>query len=446
MLVQFVVKNFTCFKEETKLSMVASNYDKTRGDDNVIEVPKFNLSLLRSAVIYGANASGKSKLLKAMDFMRDMVRSSSKDKQIDDPIEITPFLLNETTENAPSLFEMIFIQENIMYRYGFEVTKKEVVSEWLYRRKATKEAEIFYREYQDFEINPSNFKKGKILADNQMIKKNTLLLSAAAQFDDAIAKNVLDWFKHFNILSGLQDNQYAGFSASMLNEKQLKSEVMQFINGADLNIADLKLVEIGIDELPQELPQKLRDSIVKSIKEGKGTIFSDVSVIHKKYNANNSFSGVVEFSLDDDESSGTQKYFAFSAPLIATLQNGQLTAIDELDAKLHPNLVCKIVGLFNSKATNPKNAQLIFNTHDTNLLASGLFRRDQIWFTEKDRYGAATLYALSDFKKGNGDKARNNEDYEINYIQGRYGAIPYLGDFDKLFRTQKEEVAHENEK
>lgn len=445
MLIQFVVKNFTCFKEETKLGMVASNYDKTRWNDNVIEVPKFNLNLLRSAVMYGANASGKSKLLKAMAFMNYMVRSSSKDKQIDDPIEITPFLLNEATENAPSLFEVIFIQNNVMYRYGFEVTTKEVVTEWLYRRKSTKEAEIFYREYQDFEVNASSFKKGKILADNQMIKKNTLLLSAAAQFDDTIAKEVLGWFKSFNILSGLQDEHYTGFSVSMLNHKKLKSEVMQFINGADLNIMDLKPIEMDIDKLPKELPQKMRESIVKSVKEGKGTFFSDISVFHKKYDANNQFSKMVEFSLDDDESSGTKKYFAFSAPLITTLHNGEVTAIDELDAKLHPNLVCKIVGLFNSKGTNVKNAQLIFNTHDTNLLASGLFRRDQIWFTEKDRYGAATLYALSDFKKENGDKARNSEDYEINYIQGRYGAVPYLGDFDKLFRTQKE-LAYEDEK
>lgn len=446
MLIQFVVKNFACFKEETKLSMVASSYDRnTRWKDNVIEVPKFNLNLLRSAVIYGANASGKSKLLKAMAFMGYMVHSSSKDKQVDEQIDVTPFKLNTENENAPSLFEIIFIYQNEMYRYGFEVTTKEVVSEWLYHRKTTKEVMLFYRDYQEFEDVHSKFRKGKILTDNKMVKKNTLLLSAAAQFDDTTAQSVLNWFNDFNIFSGLQDNRYTGFSMGMLSEKELKPDVMQFINGADLNIVDLKPVEVNVDELPKDMPKKLKDSIIKRVREEGDTFFSDVSVIHKKYDLNNNFVDNIEFSLDDDESSGTKKYFAFSAPLIVTLKKGEVTVIDELDAKLHPNLVCKIVALFNSKETNPNNAQLIFNTHDTNLLSSRLFRRDQIWFTEKDRYGAATLYSLSDFKKEDGGKARNSEDYEMNYIQGKYGAIPYLGDFDKIFKNQKP-VVYENEK
>jgi AAA15 family ATPase/GTPase len=445
MLVQFVVKNFACFKEETKLSMIASNYDRTtRWDDNVIEVPKFGLNLLRSAVIYGANASGKSKLLRAMNFMDFLIHTSSKDKQVGESIEVEPFRLSTATEKEPSLFEIIFIFNNEMYRYGFEVTAKEVVSEWLYHRKSTKEAEIFNRNYLDFEVS-AGFKKGKILIDNDMIKENTLLISAAAQFKDKLAQSVLSWFSDFNVLSGLQDNRYAGFSMSTLNTKELKLELMQFIKGADLNIDDLKVVKLNLEELPKELPDELRDFIKEKVKDEDATLFSDVSVIHKKYDENNALVGVEKFSLENDESSGTKKYFAFSAPIITALKNGEVTAIDELDAKLHPNLVCKIVALFNSKETNPLNAQLIFNTHDTNLLSSGFFRRDQIWFTEKDRYGAATLYALSDFKKEGGGKARNNEDYQINYIQGRYGAVPYLGDFDKLFKPKKE-VAYENEK
>ena len=445
MLIQFVVKNFACFKEETKLSMVASSYDRsTRWEDNIIQVPKFNLNLLRSAIIYGANASGKTKLFNAMAFMSYMVRTSSKDKQADEPIDTNQFKLNTESEDAPSFFEVVFIFQNEMYRYGFEVTTKEVVSEWLYHRKSTKEIMLFYRDYQNFDDVHSKFKKGKVLIDNRMVKKNTLLLSAAAQFDDEIAQSVFHWFSNFNIFSGLQDSQYTGFSMSMLSEKELKPEIMKFINSADLNIVDLKPVELNLDELPKDMPKKMKDSIIKSVKEG-NTLFSDVSVVHKKYDANNNLVGSAEFSLDDEESSGTKKYFSFSAPLIVTLKNGEVTVIDELDAKLHPNLVCKIVALFNSKETNPNNAQLIFNTHDTNLLSSRLFRRDQIWFTEKDRYGAATLYSLNDFKKEDGGKARNNEDYEINYIQGKYGAIPYLGDFDKLFRNQKP-VVYENEK
>jgi AAA15 family ATPase/GTPase len=449
MLVQFTVKNFACFKERVTLSMVASRYDQsTRWQDNVIEVPKFNLNLLRSAVIYGANASGKTKLLHAMGFMDYLVRSSysaSKDKRVNEQINVTPFKLNNINENTPSLFEITFIHKKEMYRYGFEVTTKEVVSEWFYHRKTTKEILLFERNYQTFNDLHTKFKKGKVLVDNKMVKRNTLLLSAAAQFDEALAQAVFDWFSNFNTLSGLQDERYAGISMGMLDEKEFKKDVMQFIQGADLNITDLKAIKMSLADLPKAMPKKLKDSLTQKVQESELTIYSDVSVTHKKYDADNNFIGNVEFSLDDEESSGTRKYFAFSAPIIQTLKEGEVTAIDELDAKLHPNLVSKIVALFNSKETNPKNAQLIFNTHDTNLLSAGLFRRDQIWFTEKDRYGAATLYSLNDFKKEDGGKARNKENYELNYVEGKYGAVPYLGDFDKIFRPQND-VVYENEK
>ena len=332
-----------------------------------------------------------------------------------------------------------------MYRYGFKVNQKEIISEWLYHRPATKEVELFYRDYQSFEVHPK-LKKIKFIVDNDMIRSNALLLSVAAQFNDKIAQKIINWArKDLNVLSGLQDSRYMGYSIGMLSEDKFKPEVLQFIKGADLNIEDLKPVKMNIDQLPDEFPNELKELMTKKIKENDSTFFSDVTVFHKKYDSNNKLVKIEKFSMDDDESSGTKKYFAFAAPLIFTLKNGETAVIDELDSKLHPNLVCKIVSTFNSKETNPNNAQLIFNTHDTNLLTSGLFRRDQIWFTEKDRYGASTLYSLSDFKTDNGEKARIGEDYAANYIKGKYGAIPYLGDFDKLFLT-KNEVAHENEK
>lgn len=448
MLIQFTVKNYKCFKEETTLSMVASNYDRTtRWEDSVIEVPKFNLNLLRSVVIYGANASGKSKLVEALDFTRHLIRSSSKDKQSGELIDTEPFSfrLSTETEKEPSLFEINFIIDNEMYRYGFEVNQKEIISEWLYHRPATKEVELFYRDYQSFEVHPK-LKKIKFIVDNEMIRNNALLLSVAAQFNDKIAEKIINWArKDLNVLSGLQDSQYMIFSIDLLNREIFKPEVLQFIKSADLNIEDLKPVKMNVDQLPDEFPNELRELMTKKIKEDENTFFSDVTVFHKKYDSNKQLVNIEKFSMDDDESSGTKKYFAFAAPLILTLKNGETAVIDELDSKLHPNLVCKIVSTFNSKETNPNDAQLIFNTHDTNLLTSGLFRRDQIWFTEKDRYGASTLYSLSDFKTENGDKARIGEDYAANYIKGKYGAIPYLGDFDKLFLT-KNEVAHENEK
>jgi AAA15 family ATPase/GTPase len=147
----------------------------------------------------------------------------------------------------------------------------------------------------------------------------------------------------------------------------------------------------------------------------------------------------VQLSIQKHESAGTQKFFSLTGPVLDVLESGHVLVMDELDSRLHPNLVCKLVALFNSKEHNPNNAQLLFNTHDTNLLAEGNFRRDQIWFTEKDRFGAATLFSLADFKG-----VRKQDNLEANYIRGKYGAIPYLGDFN-LLPTLLPVAAHENE-
>ena len=441
MLIQFSVKNYKCFKEEAKLSMVASNYDRTtRWTDNVIEVPKFNLNLLRSAVIYGANASGKSRLLDAMAFMQRFIFSSQKDTQVGELIKTEAFKLNTETENQPSLFEINFIIDNELFRYGFEVTQKAVVSEWLYHRPNTKEVELFYRDYQTFDVHKKE-KKLKLLVDNDMVRDNALLLSVAAQNNDKFAIKILNWIRmHFNILT--EDSRFLGYSISKLNKKDSKHEILQFLKNADFNIVDLKPVVVNAEELPNEMPKRLKELLLKKINEDGDSVFSDVSVFHKKYDVDNKAVGVENFSLDDNESLGTKRFFALSGPIINTLKDGKALIIDELDAKLHPNLVSKVVSFFNAMDTNPHNAQLIFNTHDRSLMSSELFRRDQVWFTKKDRYGAVTLYSLDGFKTDNGEKARNREDYETNYARGKYGAIPYLNDFNTPFLTEKE-IAHE---
>ena len=177
------------------------------------------------------------------------------------------------------------------------------------------------------------------------------------------------------------------------------------------------------------MSKELKDKIIKEVREEKQEYISDVLTKHKKYNEELKAVGNISFSLDDDESSGTRKFFALTGPILDVIENGYTLVVDELDSKLHPNLVCKIVSLFNSKEFNKKNAQLIFNTHDTNLLSSGLFRRDQIWFTNKNKYGEAKLYSLADFKS---DEVRKNDPFEDNYIKGKYGAVPFLGFFDNL--------------
>src|SRR6185312_16921770 len=210
----------------------------------------------------------------------------------------------------------------------------------------------------------------------------------------------LNWFKGFRTISGIREDAYRTFTINRIKEPAQKKKIMELLKAADLGINDIIPERIDINELPKDMPKELRDMIVKKVKEEGAEFFSDIITIHKQYDKNRKYVGDVRFSIQSDESEGTQKFLFLCGPVINSLENGHVLVADELDSKLHPNLVCKIVSLFNSKKTNPKNAQLIFNTHDTNLLSSGLFRRDQIWFTDKNRYGEATLYSLADFKSG----------------------------------------------
>ena len=184
MLLQFSIKNYKSFKEKAVLSLIASNYDKDiREEENVFYDEKFNLRILKSAVIYGANASGKSTLLEALGFMKYFVISSSKETQIGDEIDIEPFKLSSESEQLPSEFEVIFTHNNIIYRYGFEVTKTKVISEWLYYKKNLKEVELFYRDEQNFETHSRNFTKGKMVIKEKLIRENALLISVSSQFN-----------------------------------------------------------------------------------------------------------------------------------------------------------------------------------------------------------------------------------------------------------------------
>lgn len=421
MLIQFSLKNFKCFKDEIKLSLIASNFDKTtRQDDNVFDIEKFGLKLLKSAVVYGANASGKTKLIEGLNFMKHFILNSSKDSQIGELINVEPFLLNTATEQEPTIFEIVFVHENELYRYGFEIDSKKIHTEWLYYRKKNEDIELFYRDEQDFEVHP--IFKVHDLVENNRIRPNALLLSVAAHWNDASAKKVFEGLKKINGISGLKEESYEEFSIVKMQKN--KKDTLHFLKIADLGIENIQIKKIDSSNLPNYVPNAVKEFLKKNRDI---EVFSDIITYHKKYDENNLPKGFTPFTMKDYESSGTKKYFALSGPILDTLQQGSVLIVDELANKLHPHLVYELIALFNSKEKNPKNAQLIFNTHNTNLLNSGLFRKDQIWFTEKDRYGAVNLFSLADFKK-----VRKDENFEKNYDEGKYGAIPYLKGFKKL--------------
>jgi len=427
MLVQFSVTNFKTFRNKVVLSLIASKYDKTRELANFSSENPFGFNLLKSAVVYGANASGKSKLMEALFNMRRMVLSSSKESQKGEPINVEPFLLSSETNEKPSEFEIIFTHKQQLFRYGFEVDKYKVVSEWFYYRPFTKEIELFVREGQHISTHERKFAKGNKLSREKMIRENALMLSVAAQFNEEIAGTALEWFKRLKIISALEPNGYKGYSMSSLKDNDKKRKILEMLQQADLSISDISLRTVDFQNFSKKIPIDLKNILAQKFIDEKSE-FVKINTTHPVYDKNMNIVHDIAFDLDSDESSGTNQFFALTGPVIDVIENGFVLAVDELDSKLHPNLVLKIIEIFNSEVYNPKNAQLIFNTHDTNLLDAKIFRRDQIWFVEKDRFGASSLYSLSDLKD-----VRKNEDFENNYITGKYGAIPIVSDFDNIY-------------
>ena len=428
MLIQFSVRNFKTFKEKATLNLIASSEKEAKGSENISDTNNYKLRILKSAVIYGANASGKTKFIEALMFMKNFVISSSKESQKGDKIPVEPFRLSAETEGKPSEFEVIFVYQNIMYRYGFEVDRDKIITEWLFCKPKTKEVEIFYRELQTFETHPKKFQKGARLVRDELTRENALFLSVSAQFNEEISVNVLEWFRNIKFISGLLELNYSSYSMGLAKDPKQKQKFLALLKAADLGIQDISLQLLDIDNIPNNVPQELRDMLIRQLKEGKGEVVTDILTYHKKFDKSSKYIGNVEFSMSD-ESAGTAKFFSLIGLILDVIENGTILMADELDAKIHPNLVAKIVSLFNSKDLNPKNAQLVFNTHDTNLLSEDLFRKDQIWFTEKNNLGQARLYSLADFKA---DEVRKTEAFESNYLRGKYGGIPVLGLFETI--------------
>lgn len=422
MLLQFSVNNYRSIKDTVTFSMLSSSKN-----ENAFKVKKYNL--LNSAVIYGANASGKSNLLRAMAFMGRIVLNKTKVIQSTDTLPHDPFRLNSSTQDASSTFEIVFFIDETKYRYGFELDNTTVYSEWLYADEKGKEAKLFYRDSEEEEyINSQKFKEGYIFFDSSKSKirvsSNQLFIWKCDQDGGEISKSILKWFSRFNLIDGLDHGGYISYTMKKMEDSTFKNEMINLVKTADIGIENITMEE---EEVPLDMIEKMGlpiDLKEEILKDG-GLKSVSINTYHKKFDENNNEIGNEIFELDDEESLGTRKFFKMSAPILNTLQEGKILVIDELDASLHPMLTKHLIKLFGDKDINTKNAQLIFATHDTNLLKPQIFKRDQIWFTEKDKYGSTTLYSILEIKG-----VRANDDFEKQYIQGKYGAVPYLGKFE----------------
>jgi len=430
MLIEFKVGNFLSFKDNVTLSMVASP-DREHLDTNTIKVND-KLRLIKSAAIYGANASGKSNLFEAMNFMRNFILTSAKESISTEKIPVERFRLSTETEKIPSTFEAIFIIDNIRYRYGFQVDRERVHNEWLFYVPTIRESTLFIREKDNIKLG-SHFKEGRGLQEKT--RPNALFLSVSDQFNGKIAKRILRWIKNFKVISALDNSEEQSFTIFSLDDKEFKDFILKFLKAADIGIKGLSKKSIPLTEkdIPGELPEKLKKELYSKLTELE---IVEVNSIRQKYDNNKKPVSDENFDFESRESAGTRALFALSAPIYYTLKHNTILAVDELTSKLHPLLTRAIIEIFHNYNCDKDNklqsqAQLIFASQDTNILSNQLFRRDQVWFTQKDEYGASELYSLEEYR------VRKDASFNKDYIMGKYGAIPFIGDIDSLFERRK---------
>ncbi len=427
MIIEFTIGNFMSFRENKTLSLEATNITEYKNSTFQVD----NYKLLKSIVLYGANSSGKSNLIKAMSIMKLIVLTSVEKSSVSKN-EVIPFLLNAETENSPSFFEVIFLIGKTRYRYGFELDPKTIHGEWLFRLNNQKEKEtpLFIRENDGIGIT-EDFEEGKGLESKT--RDNALFLSVTDRFNGSISGEIIKWFNNWVTISGLSHDNYREITFSLLEQKYSKERLLDFFKDLDLGFDELKIKKEKNQNglLPRETPMGIFEPISSYLD---GETIARINTVHKKLDQEGKQIGYIDFDLREQESSGTNKIIDISGPIFDILINGGVLVIDELDAKLHPLMTAAITNLFNSPQYNLNNAQLIFATHDTNLLSYGKFRRDQIYFLEKDKYESSDLYSLIEYRE-DGTKIRKDRSFEKDYIMGKYGAIPFIGNFNELLRN-----------
>jgi AAA15 family ATPase/GTPase len=426
MLLDFSVENFKSIKELKTFTMVATSIKDKQ--ENTFAINN-KLSLLKSSVIYGANGSGKSNIIDAMKFMRVFVgQSAEKDFKNSENLVFLksifqPYKLSTNTKKSPSIFEVNFIVDDVRYRYGFELDYQKIYSEWLFSYPKKVERKLFKREFQNIDCSKQNFKEGIDLIDKT--RDNALFLSVVANFNGKISKKIKYWFNTFNITRNTDEDGIGGgyTNHKILESEENKEKILKLLKVADLGISDVEIEKISFKDLSDELKEdldKLPEEIIKRLKEDTPSLIN-TKIKHMSYNENGEFIGYENFNIDD-ESIGTQKFYEMCGPIIEVLEEGEILVVDELDNSFHTLMTEFIIKLFNSSKTNPNNAQLIFATHDTKILKNELFRKDQVWFSQKDIFGASDYYSLIEFG------TKKVKDIEDSYLSGLYGAIPMIQD------------------
>ena len=426
MLLRFTVDNYRSFGRPTTLDLSASNGLKDNPGKGVSEMGPAG-RVLNSIAIYGANSSGKSNFLMAIGIMRLMViRSVRLNDNEELPYE--PFLLS-TGEPRPTHFEIVYYESRTrsIFTYGFEYNESSILREWLYAKMPRKsEKKLLLRELgSDIHIDEVNYINDIDVSATRKLNNNRLFLSLAGQIGNGLSNRIIKWFdEDLRVLSGIEDTYSRYTRRKVYDSEDTRMNVQSFLSKMKLGFDQFISNRIDLDKIgiPQGLPQEI---IVQLKKEP----IIQISTVHNVYNESGTITDTLMLDLENQESAGTNKIFNLSGPILEALSGGYTLVIDELDSQMHPLISCRLVEMFNNPQENPNSAQLIFTTHDTNLLSRDVFRRDQVWFTEKDSMGRTTLYTMMKAQEINGrlgHAPRSDSNYQKNYIPGMYGAIPYL--------------------
>jgi hypothetical protein len=415
MLIRFRVENFRSIREEQDFSMVASAISER---PETLVTTGAGVDLVRAAAVYGPNASGKSALFHALSFMREAVLESQRTWLPNGGVPRTPFALDRTSATKPSLFAVDVLLGGVRYEYGFTANSVRVLEEWLYAYPRGRKQEWFTRDSnRDVMFAFSRSLPGENRAISALTRPNSLFLSAAAQNNHELLMPVYRWFAdNLWIVDDNTRSFFENYAVERCRDEHGRESLLALLASADLGITDIEFAESGF--APEGLG--LLDLFGSASAADPFRVFAQtprVRLWHSGGDAGHSVALPFE-----QESRGTRTLFGLLGILVWGLESGSTVAVDELDQSLHSILARQIVAQFVSPDGNPGNAQLLFNTHDTNLLSEDLLRRDQVWFTEKTSDGATRLFPLTDFR------TRKLENLERGYLQGRYGAVPSLSD------------------
>ncbi|MBR0340882.1 MAG: ATP-binding protein [Oscillospiraceae bacterium] len=422
MLLQFSVDNYLSFKDPAVLSLVPaadkehSNNITGRGD----------FKGLNTIAIYGANASGKSNLFKAVTVALNMIRNSAN-TQVDQMLPVVPFKLDDESKDKPSAFEFQFVADDEKkYIYGFSAFPDKIVEEYLYCYNTNRPTKVFDRTETD-SYTFSRTTKKELDPIVRFTTKNRLFISSATLLNAESTRSAYEWLSkgidtYMNVQE-LEGHAFAYYKADHDNNSIANIEfTKELFKAADISISDISYNYHKFSEFAPDVP---------NIKINNEPVFSEDTVMHEvktEHIVTDENGDVKKYSLSlAEESLGTTMLFFYGPFIKETLDKGKVLFIDEIDKSLHPFIVSYLINLFSSSRN--KGAQLIVTTHDTSQLSLERFRRDQIYFTEKNpKTGASDLYSLDDFEK----PVRKDENIRKKYLQGRYGAIPYVHAEDLL--------------